>query len=33
MEPDARDVDGFNQYVERYVKGIEIEKAAIEALK
>ena len=32
MEPDASDVAGFEQYIERYVNGIEIEKAAIDCL-
>ena len=33
MDPVAEDVAGFEQYIERYVKGINIEKAAVECLK
>ena len=33
MDPDASDVAGFEQYIDRYVKGIDIEKAAVEYLK
>ena len=33
IDPDASDVAGFEQYIERYVKGIDIEKAAVECLK
>lgn len=33
MDPDASDVAGFEQYIERYIKGIDIEKAAVECLK
>jgi hypothetical protein len=33
IDPDASDVAGFEQYIERYVKGIDIEKAAIKCLK
>lgn len=32
MEPDARDVEGYEVFIERYKKGIAIEKAAIESL-
>ena len=28
--PDAKDVEGFNVFLERYVKGLECEKAAEE---
>lgn len=33
MEPDAKDVEGFNQFIERYTKGLPIERAAVENLK
>ena len=32
-EPDAKDVEGFNVFLERYVKGLECEKAAVESVK
>ena len=32
MDPDASDVAGFEQYIERYIKGIDIEAAAIDCL-
>lgn len=32
IEPDPRDVEGFNKFVERYTKGLPIEKAAVENL-
>lgn len=32
MEPDAKDVEGYEVFIERYKKGIAIEKAAIESL-
>jgi sugar (pentulose or hexulose) kinase len=31
--PDQRDVDGFIAFMERYKKGLVIERAAVEALK
>ena len=33
IEPDAKDVEGFDSFVERYKAGLAIEKAAVEALK
>ena len=30
LEPDAKDVEGFNTFADRYSKGIPIEKAAVE---
>ena len=30
MEPDKADVDGFNEYIKRYSKGLAIERAAVE---
>ncbi len=32
MEPDAADVDGFGQFIERYRQGLAIERAAVEHL-
>ena len=32
IDPDPRDVEGFNKFVERYTKGLPIEKAAVENL-
>ena len=32
MEPDAKDVEGYEVFTERYKTGIAIEKAAIESL-
>lgn len=32
MEPDVKDVEGYEVFIERYKKGIAIEKAAIESL-
>lgn len=32
LEPDGTDVEGFNKFVERYIKGLPIEKAAVETL-
>ncbi|WP_455615899.1 xylulokinase [Eisenbergiella sp.] len=32
LEPDGTDVEGFNRFVERYTKGLPIEKAAVESL-
>lgn len=32
LEPDSTDVEGFNRFVERYIKGLPIEKAAVETL-
>ena len=33
MEPDAADVAGFDAFIERYSKGLPIERAAIDFLK
>lgn len=33
MFPDPKDVEGFEQFMERYIKGLAIERAAIENLK
>ena len=30
MQPDPKDVEGFNQFFERYTKGLPIERAAVE---
>jgi len=32
VSPDKRDVDGFNEFMKRYVKGLAIEKAAVDNL-
>jgi sugar (pentulose or hexulose) kinase len=32
IEPDQRDVDSFNVFIKRYVKGLAIERAAVESL-
>ena len=32
MEPDARDVEGYEVFIERYKKGVAIEKEAIRSL-
>ena len=31
-EPDKKDVEGFNVFLDRYVKGLECEKAAVESI-
>lgn len=33
MEPDAKDVEGFETFIKRYAEGLAIERAAVEALK
>ena len=33
MEPDSKDVEGFNQFMERYMAGLAIEHAAVDSLK
>ena len=33
IEPDAEDVKGFNTFIERYAKGLPIERAAIDFLQ
>ena len=32
VSPDKRDVEGFNEFMERYIKGLAIERAAVENL-
>lgn len=32
IKPARADVEGFNTYIERYMRGLEVEKAAVEAL-
>lgn len=33
MEPDAKDVEGFETFIKRYAEGLAIERAAVDALK
>jgi sugar (pentulose or hexulose) kinase len=33
MYPDQKDVEGFNQFMKRYAKGLAIERAAVDSLK
>jgi len=33
MSPDSKDVKGFEEFMERYVKGLAIERAAVDFLK
>ena len=33
IAPDKADVDGFTAFMERYTKGLAIEKAAVDELK
>jgi sugar (pentulose or hexulose) kinase len=33
LAPDPRDIDGFTVFMERYKKGLVIERAAVEAMK
>jgi hypothetical protein len=33
MEPDAKDVAGYDAFIERYTEGLAIERAAVEYLK
>ncbi len=33
IAPDPRDVDGFTAFIERYKKGLVIERAAVDGLK
>lgn len=33
MEPEPKDVEGFDAFIQRYVKGLDIERAAVNALK
>ena len=32
MEPDAKDVAGFETFIERYKKGLAIERAAVDSM-
>ena len=32
VEPDKEDVAGFDEFIERYKKGLEIERAAVKSL-
>ena len=33
VEPDPKDVEGFDTFIKRYAEGLEIEKAAVASLK
>lgn len=33
LEPDAKDVKGFDEFIQRYVKGLGIERAAVDGLR
>jgi sugar (pentulose or hexulose) kinase len=33
VAPDQKDVDGFNEFMKRYTKGLAIERAAVDYLK
>jgi len=33
MDPDSKDVEGFNEFIKRYTKGLDIERAAVDNLK
>ena len=33
MEPDAKDVEGYDIFIERYTQGLAIERAAVEHLR
>jgi len=33
MDPDSKDVEGFNEFIKRYAKGLAIERAAVDNLK
>ena len=33
IEPDPKDVEGFNEFIKRYTKGLAIERAAVDNLK
>ena len=33
MDPDAKDVEGFDVFIERYKAGLPIERAAVDTLK
>jgi len=32
LAPDAKDVEGFNEFIKRYNAGLPIERAAVESL-
>ena len=32
IQPDPKDVDGFNEFMKRYAKGLDIERAAVDSL-
>ena len=33
MQPDPKDVEGFDEYLKRYKAGLPIERAAVDSLK
>jgi len=33
LEPDQKDVEGFNEFMKRYTKGLPIERAAVDYLR
>ena len=33
LAPDAKDVEGFNEFIKRYEAGLPIERAAVETFK
>ena len=33
IDPDTKDVEGFNKFIKRYTKGLAIERAAVDNLK
>ena len=33
LAPDPKDVEGFDVFIQRYVNGLSIERAAVDALK
>ena len=33
IDPDSKDVEGFNEFIQRYTKGLAIERAAVDNLK
>lgn len=32
VQPDPKDVNGFNEFMKRYTKGLDIERAAVNSL-
>ena len=32
MDPDDKDVEGFNRFMDRYMKGLAVEHAAVDVL-